>query len=144
VDLDHFKRLNDTLGHQAGDEALARVADVLQTSLRDGDVVARVGGEEFAVLLVDCGVHDGRRRAEELREAVAALGDTLGHEITTSVGIACVPRHAETAADVLAAADVALYRAKAEGRNRVEVAPLPLRRVPRLEDALSRSEAEVS
>lgn len=124
VDIDHFKSLNDTLGHVAGDRALRAVADVIKAcARRPGDVAARYGGEEFVVLLPG-----GRRErvhalAEEIREAVEALalphpGHALGH-ITVSVGVAAVSAPESLQATLVDAADRALYRAKAAGRNAV-------------------------
>ncbi len=124
VDIDHFKSLNDTLGHVAGDRALRAVADVIKAcARRPGDVAARYGGEEFVVLLPG-----GRRErvhalAEEIREAVEALalphpGHALGR-ITVSVGVAAVHAPESLQATLVDAADRALYRAKAAGRNAV-------------------------
>lgn len=124
VDIDHFKSLNDTLGHVAGDRALRAVADVIKAcARRPGDVAARYGGEEFVVLLPG-----GRRErvhalAEEIREAVEALalphpGHALGR-ITVSVGVAAVSAPESLQSTLVDAADRALYRAKAAGRNAV-------------------------
>jgi diguanylate cyclase (GGDEF)-like protein len=125
VDLDHFKRLNDTLGHAAGDAALKHIARVLEEAVRDGDLVARIGGEEFAVWLPHAQLAEGWEVAERIRDSVA---DTMwqwsgtAYPLTTSCGVATYP---EPIADILnlpAAADAALYRAKELGRNRVEKA----------------------
>jgi len=125
VDIDHFKRINDLLGHAAGDEVLRQVSTALAEQAREVDRVARYGGEEFCVLLPHT-EHDGAMQAaERLRAAVQARvitwhGDTLG--VTISTGVACAT-HPDEAMDVLLRrADEALYRAKAQGRNRVEVA----------------------
>ncbi len=125
VDLDHFKRLNDTLGHAAGDAALKHVARVLEEAVRDGDLVARIGGEEFAVWLPHAQLAEGWEVAERIRDSVAnTLWQWSGtaYPVTTSCGVATYP---EPIADILnlpAAADAALYRAKELGRNRVEKA----------------------
>jgi diguanylate cyclase (GGDEF)-like protein len=122
-DLDHFKRVNDTLGHQAGDEALKRFAAWLKTGVRRVDLVGRYGGEEFAVLLVDCGLNRGVKVADKLRRRVAERSaappfDALGG-FTASMGVAQLDEQAGHR-ELIQAADQALYRAKAAGRNRVE------------------------
>ncbi len=129
-DLDHFKAINDTHGHAAGDRVLRAVAARCRRVLRPGDLLARLGGEEFAVLLPDTPRLPALRVAERLRRAVAGLrvqvapGTTVGP--TLSAGIATAEEVAGGLDRLLAAADRALYRAKAEGRNRVAVAePLP-------------------
>jgi diguanylate cyclase (GGDEF)-like protein len=124
VDVDHFKRVNDTFSHQVGDAVLVRVADVLQRGLRRDDLAARYGGEEFAVLLDDLVGPVAADVCDRLRATVAGLRwDDLmpGARLTVSVGVA-VRGADETVAQLLARADAALYRAKAEGRDRVCVA----------------------
>jgi diguanylate cyclase (GGDEF)-like protein len=124
VDIDHFKSLNDTLGHVAGDRALRAVADVIKAcARRPGDVAARYGGEEFVVLLPGVRRERVHALAEEIREAVEALalphpGHALGR-ITVSVGVAAVSAPESLQATLVDAADRALYRAKAAGRNAV-------------------------
>ena len=125
-DIDHFKRLNDTCGHEAGDAALRELGAFLQANLRGGDVACRYGGEEFVFLLPEASLDDTRRRAEQLRQAVKRLpvshrGQSLG-PLILSLGVAAFPRHGETGEALLRAADRALYRAKNEGRDRVIVA----------------------
>jgi diguanylate cyclase (GGDEF)-like protein/putative nucleotidyltransferase with HDIG domain len=117
-DLDQFKLVNDRLGHQAGDEVLQRVARVLEASKRANDTVARVSGEEFALIAPDTAHHDAVALAERLRSAVAEefAGDRV--QVSISFGIAGYPDHGETAASLLHAADDALYHAKESGRNR--------------------------
>jgi diguanylate cyclase (GGDEF)-like protein/PAS domain S-box-containing protein len=124
ADIDHFKAVNDDLGHAVGDALLARLADTLQTLLRGADVACRVGGEEFILVLPDCGVAEGAARAEQLRQAAKAmeLMDT-GRAITLSLGVAGSPAHGNSSQALLRAADSALYAAKDRGRDRVEVAP---------------------
>ncbi|HEY0858507.1 MAG TPA: EAL domain-containing protein [Albitalea sp.] len=120
VDLDRFKRVNDTLGHPAGDRLLQVMAERLHSKLRAGDTVARLGGDEFSVLIEDAGSRD---------EVAALAGKLVAHaaqpvwlegrsvDTSISVGIAIFPDDAGTAADLTRAADAALYRAKASGRN---------------------------
>lgn len=120
ADIDHFKAINDNRGHAGGDVALKHFADTCRHELRPLDLFARLGGEEFAVLLPDTSASGGMAVAERLRAAVAALAPEAGGPMTVSIGVAEVPAGAETIDATLAAADAALYRAKANGRNRVE------------------------
>jgi two-component system, cell cycle response regulator len=120
VDIDRFKRVNDTLGHAAGDDVLRTVASTLAARVRRSDVVARIGGEEFAVLLPRTNRDGALQVAEELRLAVGnASTRTAGQDVqvTISIGVAGSDYSDETTA----AADAALYAAKANGRNRVQV-----------------------
>jgi diguanylate cyclase (GGDEF)-like protein len=122
ADLDDFKRVNDRHGHQVGDEVLRAFADCLRKRVRVIDVAARLGGEEFAVLLVETDHAGAAALAESLREAVSTLevpvpgGGSV--KLTASFGVASYPE-AQTPEDLLAAADAGLYRAKREGKNRV-------------------------
>lgn len=118
VDVDHFKKYNDTFGHQAGDEVLTRVAGVLREVTRQVDCAARYGGEEFLVLLPQTPLEGAAQVAERLRTKVGAAGAN-GETVTVSVGVAEFPKNGDTPQRVIAAADAALYRAKADGRNRV-------------------------
>lgn len=124
-DLDHFKLVNDTHGHATGDRVLVLFAAVLRGTVRTGDVVARMGGEEFAVLLEGAGVEQARMVCERIRIRLAAseghsiAGDPV--HVTVSVGLAALAPEA-SAQDVFKAADAALYRAKESGRNRLSVA----------------------
>ena len=125
IDVDLFKGFNDTYGHLAGDQALAAAASSLVRGLRVYDQLGRFGGEEFAVVLPNTDPAETRRVAERLRRAVAELvipGVDPGGRITISVGAAMLTRGAALI-DLLAAADGALYRAKARGRNQVAFAP---------------------
>lgn len=126
ADIDHFKAFNDRYGHQAGDDCLRRVAQVLaQNVKRPFDLAARYGGEEFVVLLPDTGAAGAEQMAEEIRTAVECLD--LGnvhaqdaHQVTISAGVATViPQPGSEPARLIAVADGCLYRAKREGRNRV-------------------------
>jgi diguanylate cyclase (GGDEF)-like protein len=127
LDLDDFKLVNDTYGHQQGDEVLALVAGVLRDLSRELDTPARYGGEEMAVVLPQTDVEGGEMLAERIREAVEGLrvprvgGGVLG--VTVSIGVASVPYTAMDRGSLIAAADAALYRAKRGGKNRVERAP---------------------
>ncbi|MBI5643859.1 MAG: GGDEF domain-containing protein [Deltaproteobacteria bacterium] len=123
IDLDHFKKFNDTFGHDAGDSVLHEFASFLQKVTRGEDVVCRYGGEEFIIILHDASLGMITKRAEKLRDDVKCLdlrheGQPLG-AITMSMGVAAFPDHGSTADTILDAADRALYRAKAEGRDRV-------------------------
>ncbi len=123
LDLDHFKRLNDTHGHAAGDAVLRNFARTVTMQLRPDDLFARVGGEEFWILLPDTDVTGATQLAERLRGAVEAMRVSYGHEalqITVSVGVCAVSQG--DISQALTAADGALYVAKAEGRNRVVAA----------------------
>jgi diguanylate cyclase (GGDEF)-like protein len=125
IDLDHFKPVNDTFGHDAGDQVLVDVAALLNAHVRGSDMACRFGGEEFAVVLPDATLDAVERRAEGIREAIWGLepthrGRPLGR-ITASLGIALFPDHAPDPESLLRAADQALYAAKAAGRNRVVI-----------------------
>lgn len=125
VDLDHFKRCNDTYGHPTGDAILSQAARVLRESCRQGDLVFRYGGEEFAVILPMADEDAASRVAERIRERIAEhsfttrTGRQLDFTLTASIGVASYPRHGLTQVDLLIAADKALYTAKNSGRNRV-------------------------
>lgn len=128
-DIDHFKAFNDHFGHLAGDRCLRRVAQALAGPVRATDIVARLGGEEFAVLMPETTLEEAREVAERLRDSVAELAiphaEAVGSRVTVSVGCAaCVPGLPLRAGDLLAAADRALYRAKQMGRDRVVTTPL--------------------
>jgi two-component system, cell cycle response regulator len=122
-DIDHFKKLNDTYGHQAGDEALKCFAALLKQQVRPGDLVARYGGEEFGVILPNTSMAEAGLVAERLREAVAlqpvAITPQQTLQITSSIGVSSFPRDATEFAGLLEAADQALYAAKRNGRNQV-------------------------
>ncbi|MFZ2651989.1 MAG: GGDEF domain-containing protein [Burkholderiaceae bacterium] len=123
IDIDRFKQVNDSFGHPIGDLALVSVAKVLQASIRPMDTVARVGGEEFAVILPNCPFDFGLAAAERVRLKVANLAIAIGHKdpltLTVSVGGAFSPVQARPQAKLwMERADAQLYRAKAEGRNR--------------------------
>ncbi|HEY0666421.1 MAG TPA: GGDEF domain-containing protein [Gallionella sp.] len=118
LDLDHFKSINDTLGHESGDLVLRVVGELLRKRIRRADQVFRIGGEEFIALLYDTDMPNGRRLAEELREAVETLRLLPERSITVSIGIATL-RPDESWMEWMKRSDANLYRAKSEGRNRV-------------------------
>jgi diguanylate cyclase (GGDEF)-like protein/PAS domain S-box-containing protein len=125
MDLDHFKRFNDTFGHQAGDALLRALGDLLKKSTRGQDIACRYGGEEFAIVLSDSSLDGALKRAESLRQQAKQLsveyaGQLLG-AISISMGVALFPDHGKTMAEILRASDQALYSAKREGRDRVSV-----------------------
>jgi diguanylate cyclase (GGDEF)-like protein len=117
-DIDHFKALNDEHGHIAGDEALAAIGEALRAECRTIDTAARIGGEEFALLLPGTGSGEGFEAAERLREAVGAVAGPSGASLTISFGVVEHPAHGATWPDLMRRADAALYEAKAGGRNR--------------------------
>lgn len=125
MDLDHFKRFNDTFGHQAGDALLRALGDLLKRNTRGQDIVCRYGGEEFAIVLTDSKLTGAFQRVEILRNQIRQLsveyaGQLLG-AVSVSIGVALYPDHGATIGDVMRAADQALYRAKREGRDRVSL-----------------------
>ncbi|WP_263357021.1 sensor domain-containing diguanylate cyclase [Acidicapsa ligni] len=125
LDVDHFKRFNDTHGHAAGDTALQAIADLFRTNIRTDDIACRYGGEEFTIILPDVSGATAYDRAETVRKSVTSLkvpleDETYG-EFSLSIGIALYPSDGETADLLLRRADQALYRAKRGGRNQVVV-----------------------
>jgi diguanylate cyclase (GGDEF)-like protein len=128
IDIDHFKAVNDAYGHATGDAVLARIAQECQRTLRQHDLIGRIGGEEFAGLLPGTSLETAVQVAERIRGGVAALDlDDLvpGLRVTISLGVAALDRHDGDFATLLDRADKALYRAKESGRDRVEVAAAP-------------------
>lgn len=127
LDLDNFKRLNDTHGHPCGDEALVETARILLTGIRRYDLAARIGGEEFALVFPETGMTRAGCILERILESLrlVRLGCGNGIRLTASVGLACTKGRGERSpADLLEAADKALYQAKGEGKDRVVAAPL--------------------
>jgi diguanylate cyclase (GGDEF)-like protein len=125
LDVDHFKTVNDTYGHKAGDMVLKEIGSLLQEKSRKGDIVCRFGGEEFLLVLQEASLEDATTRANQLREEISKLKFTwkesaLKH-ITISLGVSSFPEHGEAAEELISIADEALYLAKEAGRNRVEV-----------------------
>jgi diguanylate cyclase (GGDEF)-like protein len=126
LDIDHFKQFNDTFGHEAGDAVLRELGQMLKVNTRGGDVACRFGGEEFVLILPETTLGNAKQRAEDLREKSRQL-TVLYHSqalgiVTISLGLATFPECATTAEALLRSADTALYRAKAEGRDRVVTA----------------------
>jgi diguanylate cyclase (GGDEF)-like protein len=122
IDIDHFKRMNDTYGHQVGDEVLRTVAQLLKQGLYETDMIARYGGEEFVCLLPRSLAAGLRQKAEQIRQRVEAHAFVIGLEsvtVTISIGIAHFPSDGDSTVTVMAAADRALYAAKDAGRNQV-------------------------
>jgi diguanylate cyclase (GGDEF)-like protein len=129
LDIDHFKRINDSFGHGAGDTVLQKVGGILRSHVRDTDVASRMGGEEFLLLLSESPLPLAAKRAEDIRSAIHGMSvkyedHDLG-PITASFGAAAFPEHGRTAAALIRAADKALYDAKNGGRNRVVAARVP-------------------
>jgi diguanylate cyclase (GGDEF)-like protein len=122
LDLDHFKEINDSLGHIAGDEILREVAERLQSELRSDTLAARLGGDEFAFMLPEVGEGDAENVAERLLEAIRTEPfEAMGHSmrICASIGVVRYPEHSTDAEEILSLADVAMYQAKEQGRDRV-------------------------
>jgi diguanylate cyclase (GGDEF)-like protein len=130
VDIYHFKRVNDSYGHEAGDAVLRRVAGLIQETARSTDICVRYGGEEIALLLPQTGQEAARSMAERLRERIAETvafhkGATI--PVTASFGVATYPETVAESEKLFPQADEALYRAKAEGRNCVRYADIRFR-----------------
>lgn len=129
LDLDHFKQYNDKFGHLAGDQALRETAEVLRRNARDVDILARYGGEEFAIILPETDLERALIHAERARAAIATHGfrgkdsDPQG-DLTVSIGVATLTPAIRKIEELVHDADQALYRAKAQGRNRLELAPV--------------------
>jgi diguanylate cyclase (GGDEF)-like protein len=138
VDIDHFKVVNDTYGHLAGDKALRAVTDALRSQLRGSDMAGRFGGEEFVLLLPQAREQDALTVAERLRSHIASMSipvddndETSGHiRLTISVGVASLDGESRELTDLLAAADAALYHAKETGRNKTHIVSAGLRTLP--------------
>lgn len=126
IDLDHFKQINDEYGHQAGDDVLVRVAEIIGAYLRDSDVCARLGGEEFCALLPDTDKEGAKQLAENIREQIEKTVHSLENKalnVTASFGVAQLLQTDHSLAEIQKRADLALYAAKKGGRNKVEIGP---------------------
>ena len=125
LDIDHFKDVNDTYGHDVGDEVLKHVANEIERSIRTTDFAARFGGEEFIIILPETVTQKAEELAERLRNSIANFHMYTKYDkdikLTVSIGIATYPSHAKTAPELLKAADTAMYAAKEAGRNKVMV-----------------------
>ncbi|GLU47918.1 GGDEF domain-containing protein [Nocardiopsis ansamitocini] len=133
VDIDHFKRVNDTHGHLFGDQVLVGVATTLTHQLRQYDVVGRFGGEEFVILLPGADMAEACRIAERLRTRVGRMALPVGEiavAVTVSIGVALLRVHGRDLLELMTAADLALYRAKDSGRNRICLPVAPTAGVP--------------
>ncbi len=143
LDIDDFKRVNDTHGHRVGDQVLSVVGQVLKATVREVDIVARYGGEEFSVILPETDAPGAFIAAEKVREAVSlhrfrdADDEPIIH-VTISIGLASFPSHATDKESLLRAADDALYHAKATGKDRVRAPRLRLRRSAPADSATER------
>lgn len=122
MDIDRFKSINDTFGHQAGDEVLKHFAKIITSSVRPGDVCCRFGGEEFIALIPHTTVTDAYLVAERIRTTMETSANPIGQTITVSQGIAHYSSHSDSAAELIHLADQALYKAKATGRNQTIIA----------------------
>ena len=125
IDLDHFKRVNDTYGHEAGDDVLRLLGAALRESLRDVDLAARYGGEEFAIILPETDASDGLAVAEKIRKRIESTafqwrGSPIA--VTISAGVAALPHVGWDNTQLVRNADAALYTSKRSGRNRVTMA----------------------
>ena len=128
LDIDHFKDFNDTHGHEAGDQVLVALGELLHSNIRESDTACRYGGEEFVVILPGADVQDALSRAETIREAFASARIVSGNLVlsaTVSVGIAMYPSHCTSVDELLHTADAAMYMAKQSGRNRVQIWSAP-------------------
>jgi diguanylate cyclase (GGDEF)-like protein len=124
MDIDRFKKINDTYGHQTGDEVLTQLAAIVTASVRPGDICCRYGGEEFVVLLALAAAEDAFLVAEKIRKTLETSDNKMGERITISLGIAHYPSHSASAETLFQLADQALYKAKENGRNRTIVADI--------------------
>ena len=121
LDIDHFKSINDTYGHQVGDEILKMIAETLCTVVRKNDFCFRYGGEEFVLLLPDMDSLSAYNVAEKLREKVEKTSFIPGRTITVSIGLSEYPTQTNSVTELFGFADSALYTSKIEGRNRITV-----------------------
>jgi diguanylate cyclase (GGDEF)-like protein len=124
LDIDYFKNVNDTYGHQTGDVVMRRLADLFCKVVRENDLVGRYGGEEFLILLPDSDAQSGARTAERIRKKIEELEIETNREnisVTVSIGVSSYPKYGKDADAIISAADTALYRAKSNGRNQVIV-----------------------
>ena len=124
LDIDHFKIINDTWGHDTGDAALITIGRVMRQTLRETDIIGRVGGEEFAIIMPETVAKEGMSLVERLRKVVEEIDiqtPKCKFKVTASIGLATFDDLSETLDQIVANSDVALYRAKNSGRNRIEL-----------------------
>ncbi|HPC99942.1 MAG TPA: sensor domain-containing diguanylate cyclase [Acetivibrio sp.] len=124
LDIDHFKKFNDTFGHLFGDKVLSRIATLIKNSLRSDDIIARYGGEEFVILLPRTGINEAYYKVERLRDLISKTSITDGKataSVTVSFGVSSYPEFSSSEAELLKMADDALYDAKESGRNCVKI-----------------------
>ncbi len=142
IDLDKFKQVNDTAGHAAGDELLRQVTRRMHKELRASDIFARVGGDEFVIILPGCALVDATRVADQVRRAVEGFEfswNGVVFKVGASLGLVCFESGHDDSAGIVAAADAACYRAKSEGRNRVEFQAAMLKRTNTVHAATSKA-----
>lgn len=128
VDADHFKRINDEFGHQTGDAVLCHLVSRIRQHMRSNDLLGRFGGEEFVLLLPGLDAGDAQVVAERIRTAICSHADPISNQaviLSVSLGVASADLHGHDYTALVTAADLALYRAKAMGRNRVEISTEP-------------------
>jgi diguanylate cyclase (GGDEF)-like protein len=130
LDIDHMKAINDQHGHTAGDSVIRHIADTLLSVSRDNDTAARVGGEEFALLLAGTAGEKAQRAADRLRSILSQKVVEGVGRVTVSIGVATCPEHANSERTLYSVSDQALYVAKNTGRDRVSVAPLLQEKLP--------------
>jgi len=119
IDIDNFKKFNDTYGHQKGDDVLEGVGGFIRSAIRETDIACRYGGEEMAVILPNTTTDHAIKVAEKIRKKVASFSQKqFGVKVTISLGIATITAKCKSTTQLIAAADEALYKAKEEGRNR--------------------------
>jgi len=124
LDIDFFKAVNDTYGHQAGDRVLAQIANVLAHNMREHDIIGRIGGEEFAIIMPDTDLSGGEELCERIRQAIYEERISIGSKsvsVSTSIGITCLGKHETTICAAMNRADQALYDSKHKGRNLISL-----------------------
>jgi diguanylate cyclase (GGDEF)-like protein len=124
IDLDRFKYVNDTAGHAAGDDLLRQLGRLMYTRIREGDLLARIGGDEFGIMLISCPPENAEKIAHLIKDSIAnfnLLWNGEKYQVGASIGVVHVPPHWNSMDECLAAADAACYQAKQNGRNQVVV-----------------------
>ena len=122
LDVDDFKKINDTYGHEVGDIVLKRIAQIIKNNFRVGDICVRWGGEEFVIALSGAGLDVAQKNAEILRQEVENTKLKInGHDLSTTISLGIIEDENETLTDLLEKADKAMYKAKSRGKNRIEI-----------------------